>query len=760
MKKLLISTVLIGVVISAVPASAQLLRVGPTVPANGFPAWYQDKTGIALEFCQPLNQAELDGGWCLLLPADTVVPEVFPSRFADEHFYWAGESTIGFTAGGVTSNALLVLGIEAAFAAGGVVSGDQVVFARIRIRINSLPFSGTYTVYHPYGVKVFENQVAGGRLFDTDDIGIACTGQFDCALLGHVGPFLLPSATPGGAELAAVPGPVPGKAYIADPARVGPVTGSPVGQNLFRIEGPNGFVIQSNNFGLMGRVFTGVIPGKVTVDRASYSSLADAVQPHKLDVFASAFPTAQTRLPAAPAPPAVQPVLAFYPDACVASATGALAPPSGVAGVQMFNAGTNYYGQTQPDVIPPAVCVGDLTARDINGQIVPLFSEATVTDQVTITEAAYDPANGGSLSVKAVSSDEVIRPALDVLGYGPMVAGGVSVTPLAAPPSKVRVASAKGGVVDLLVTTMTGPAGGGGIPAAVNDAATMLEDAGQIFVDVLANDSLDGVPIGSGAATVTIVGQAHLGTAALATTGEISYTPGANRFGSDLIAYTVTVNGRTSPAASVAITITPVNDAPVAVNDTATVIANASVAINVLANDVDLDGAADLVNAEIASAPAGATATVGAGGVITFAAAAAGTHTFTYRAIDGAGARSAAATVTVNVTGNETITITRADFVRSSLRWRVSGTTSVLAGQTITIAYDNGTLRPLGSSLVGFVIGTAVVDATGAWDLDLRLTSATDPRNPDSANTFVIRPNRIRATSPLGGRATAAIALK
>jgi len=180
----------------------------------------------------------------------------------------------------------------------------------------------------------------------------------------------------------------------------------------------------------------------------------------------------------------------------------------------------------------------------------------------------------------------------------------------------------------------------------------------------------------------------------------------------------------------------------------------------VLANDTDADGAADLVSAEIASAPAAATATVGAGGVITFQAAAAGTYTFIYRAIDGAGARSAAATVTVTVTGNETITISRADFIRSSLRWRVTGTSTVLAGQTITIAYDNGTLRPLGTSLAGFVIGTAVVDATGVWDLDLRLTSPTDARNPDALNTFVIRPNRIRATSPLGGRATAPIALK
>ena len=74
-----------------------------------------------------------------------------------------------------------------------------------------------------------------------------------------------------------------------------------------------------------------------------------------------------------------------------------------------------------------------------------------------------------------------------------------------------------------------------------------------------------------------------------------------------------------------------------------------------------------------------------------------------------------------------------------------------------TLAYDNGTLQPLGTSLAGFVIGTATVDATGAWVIDLILTSASDPRNPTAANTFVIRPNRIRVTSPLGGRNTATI---
>ncbi|MFL5413891.1 MAG: hypothetical protein ACJ79D_21200, partial [Myxococcales bacterium] len=75
------------------PAHAALQRVGPVSNApsiGGFPTWYQDKGGLALEFCDPMNQSEVAGGWCLLLPPDVpTVPETFPTPFFDEHFYFA-----------------------------------------------------------------------------------------------------------------------------------------------------------------------------------------------------------------------------------------------------------------------------------------------------------------------------------------------------------------------------------------------------------------------------------------------------------------------------------------------------------------------------------------------------------------------------------------------------------------------------------------------------------------------------------------------
>ncbi|MFL5246648.1 MAG: hypothetical protein ACJ79V_02395, partial [Myxococcales bacterium] len=70
------------------PAHAALERVGPNNPApsvGGYPAWYQDTSGLSLEFCDPSNASEVSGGWCLLLPADVPnPPESFPGTFFDE----------------------------------------------------------------------------------------------------------------------------------------------------------------------------------------------------------------------------------------------------------------------------------------------------------------------------------------------------------------------------------------------------------------------------------------------------------------------------------------------------------------------------------------------------------------------------------------------------------------------------------------------------------------------------------------------------
>lgn len=774
-----ISAVLLAV---AVPAHATLQRVGPVSNApsiGGYPSWYQDHTGLTLEFCDPKNASEVEGGWCLLLPPDVpTVPEVFPNPFFDEHFYFAANANLNLGNGG---KALLVLAEEGAFATGPPAPGDQITFSRIRVKLTPVPVTGTYRFIHPYGEEIVDAN-AGDVIFITDDIGINCPpgGPFDCSLQSRLGPFLLPSATPGGPEMAALTalnptpdtdpahfggvfGPTPypgtGKAYIADPARIGPVTGSPLGQNFFRIEGPAGSnldgagnnFIQTSDFSLMGRVFEGAIPSHVTLDRASYSRPLAGTQ--KVDVFATAFPAMQARLPAGPAPSVITPQLRFYDSACGVDLAGGFIAPAG-ASTQMASPGlmippqpappSIYWGQSQPALIPLAVCVEHENSVNANNQIVPAFFQANVTDQIFITAANYDPANAGSLSVSAGSSDEVAPPTLSVGGLGDLVNGQFLLAPLAAPPAKVRVLSSYGGSNEFQVSTGVGAAGGGNIPVAANDTATVLEDAPATPINILANDTLNGGPIPAGA-TISIVAAPLLGTAAV-NGAAIDYTPNPNANGTDGFTYRVTVAGQSSNIAAVTVTITPVNDPPTAANDTATAIVNLLTPIDVLANDTDPDGQANLaapVNVIKGTSPVGSIWTLTVSGrVVNFTGNLPGAYTFTYQASDVAGAVSAnTATVTVTVAAGETVTIQLAEFRTTNREWRVSGVIAPTTSGTVTVRYANG-------PNAGLLIGTAPITA-GTWSFrESGVTGLRDPRTGQAT--------QIRVTGPAGGAGSVA----
>src|SRR3954467_2801755 len=65
------------------PVHAALERVGPRDPSPAigtYPAQYQDKTGLALEFCAPQNQTPIDAGWCNMAVGGTTLPESFPTN--------------------------------------------------------------------------------------------------------------------------------------------------------------------------------------------------------------------------------------------------------------------------------------------------------------------------------------------------------------------------------------------------------------------------------------------------------------------------------------------------------------------------------------------------------------------------------------------------------------------------------------------------------------------------------------------------------
>ncbi len=209
----------------------KLDTVGAIDPNTGFPIWYQDSTGVRLSTC-------LDpGGICLATVPDPTRPPLVAaneadSNFPDEMFYFSGDADLPGT-NGVTGR--LVLGLEGAFA-NRIQTGDQIVFGRVRIRIDNLTQGASYRVTHPYGVDEFDDVNSGDRGINfTEDIGL--TSFPNGALDSRIAPFLtwdtygLPPSQGG-----------PQNGFVGTPAVTHKVVGSPFydstgkAQNYFRLE--------------------------------------------------------------------------------------------------------------------------------------------------------------------------------------------------------------------------------------------------------------------------------------------------------------------------------------------------------------------------------------------------------------------------------------------------------------------------------------------------------------------------------------------
>lgn len=688
--------IFIGIVCSATFVQADLARVGPIDAANGFPLWYQDHSGLALDLCIP-NATELQNGACLILPAnvpDPAQPISFPGNFPQEAFWWNATTTMNVNGG----KALMMVALEAAFLNGPVIPGDQMAFARVRLRIDT-PNAGSFRVIYPFGEKTFDVASGGHHAIDfTADVGLV-PGNFALALGGPIGPFLMASASPGGDPLpfVVIPG---GNTYLADATLLTAITGSPFNTNYFRIEGPNigGSGIdfaEIDQFTLLGKVHPGPIASTLTVDRATYIRDNSGAW---VDVFANA-------APAIGAPP---PILSF---------SGA-----GIPGRIMDGDGQHFHGQSipvDPNVLPPTVFV----TNDSDNP--PSTTEIPLTDVVTINQASF---NGDTLTVAATSSDSLIPPTLAVLEHGPMTSGVLVETGIVAPPSQVTVVSSSGGSSSMLVTTVQEPVAG---PVVVDDTATTNADQ-PVVVDVLANDP-------GPAAVLQVLGNPAHGAVSLipcpapsTSLSCIQYTPKLYYFGADQFTYVVQDGSNVdSNVGTVAITVNFVNHNPVANNDSASVGKNTFVVIDVLANDVDPDGNATLdpASVTIIDAPAvGFAAVDTATGRITYTASdVEGAFTFTYAVSDTSipVLVSNVATVTANVFQPDAISVIKAIFVTSKKQWTISGTTVVPGPSNIVTVH-------VGPILGGTVIGTTSADVTGAWKLVVKNSSVL----PDGSKTI------------------------
>lgn len=695
----------------SLPAGAELARQGPVNPTHGYPEWYQDSTGLALDLCLP-DQIDLEAGNCLLLPPDVpngTAPETPFSNFADEHFWFAADAGLDTGNGG---KAILVLGIEAAFNLA-VKAGDQVSFGRIRVKITDLPSNGTYKVIHPYGELEFPDQVAGGIIFYTDDVGIACAqGDFSCALKTGVGPFLRASSVPGGPALPFVT--INGKTMIADPVNPTFVTGGPF-SNKFRIEGPNiggpGVdFIETDLFTVMGRVHTAPIPSPLKAERAGYTR--NGSNQAWIDVFASAAagigkPTPNLNISGAGVTPKV-----MSPD-----------------GKGMF------WGQTN---VTSAAVPSQIKVTN-SADVPPTTIDVVVADAITITEAVYDP-QAKQLKVKAKSSDEGNDPPSlflpDYNGKSCDNVLGAVIDNVAVPPKDVVVRSSAGGSATAPVITLQAAP----IATSLGDISKSGNED-QVMV-------LDLAPTSGGytAGSFRILSQPAHGTVSVDANGNASYMPAANYEGPDSFTYVVgDANGNDTNVATVSLTINAVNDAPVANADTAGTTQSKPVTINLLANDTDPDATTGINPATVAivTAPAQGTVSV-SNGVATYTPgstpAGLGTFTFSYTVADYDNVVSNPATVTVNVQGAETLVVSAAEYRADKQRWKISGTTSIDVDQTITVRPRNSSTGTLGP-----VIGTAVVGAAGAWAVDV-VGSSVSPTGY----------NQVQATSPLGGTGNAA----
>jgi hypothetical protein len=252
----------------APPAWAALADLGVPASPHGYPAFYRDANGLALEPCLPPpagNATRED--LCVFEPLDLASPILV----AGETFWWMGDASVAMPGGGAAD---LVLAIEGTF--GGdesPVDGQQISFGRVRIRIDT-PVTGTYTVTHPYGSQVF---VVGDEDLDGLPDGINYTADIGAAnfldpalgfrgtLTSPIGPFL---TWPNYTEEASLkvfeldelgqPTSVVLEQYVGDPNVPHVVTDGTARDIIFRVQGPafsgTPIDVQTNLFTVMGKV--------------------------------------------------------------------------------------------------------------------------------------------------------------------------------------------------------------------------------------------------------------------------------------------------------------------------------------------------------------------------------------------------------------------------------------------------------------------------------------------------------------------------
>jgi hypothetical protein len=668
-------------------AQRGLVAAGPVSPEDGFPDWYRDRNGIDLEGCKTNLDPLCGGAVPVPTPGD---PTAFPGNFPDEFFYMLATADLQTGAG---ADVLAEFGVEGAFGSGPALAGDQMVFSRIRFRIESgLQADTDYKITHPYGTDVVRSGPDAAdtpNIFVTQDVG-AVVGDFTQALKGRVGPFLVWTDEDGNGASDAPPG------YIGDPGTPHRVTGSDLSTNFVRIEGPgigtragfacsNGDVtdcIETDLFSVMGKKST---RAGVTVARASYSRSVDATtqaSTTRLDVFAESKPGQVIEV----SDPAAEPTF---------------------QSVELDTDGGRYYGHVGVDgALPKEVKVVNTSDEPDTVKMV------AVTDLVT-AQVNYDR-DARILHILAGSSDKQAPvPTLTFEGFEPTLdaTDHYHVRDLAVPPASLTIRSSAGGSVTVPVDVKQGTpltprpiVADAGADQTVDQGATVTLDSTGSTGNILSRKWTPpaGITLSDSAGVAPTFAAKEAGTYefTLDVTG-LEGSPPVTTTKSDTV--TVTVRPAELPIARIAaVSGTVPQNWPVTLDGTGTT------------------GAATYKweYVQAAGDPAIDLTGVGINGskfTFTFPRT---TRTLTFRltACNGADTPQCGEPATVQVTGTTgTVTVARARFRTG--RWQIGGTAS-----PISATVPNSVTIYAGSTLGGTVIARDVpVDpATGAWQLDDR----------------------------------------
>lgn len=716
-------------------AHAGLAAVDPgpyTLATGRYPMWYEDTDNTRLELCQSKAISSRNGGYmCIIIPEpgvfDDLQPMVFPDNWPPELFWFLAETQIAPPPGNNNYEMeAYVAGIEAAFGQDTPADGDQVSFARIRMRIN-IPIAGEYTVTHPYGVETFTvlpGQTGRRAINFTSDIGIGAPGDYTGALAGAVGPFLRRAA---GTYTEINPETGETETFLGDPGVFEQVTGSPFNTNYVEVVGPAGR-LYTDVFSVSGKIYDNRQQTPLEVDRSTYRRTPEGTH---MEVFASAPDTSSVCYREG-----IELVNGTPPSPCLVNLT-----PD--------NNGRFHVRQAPSGQLPDLLVI---TAQHIAGATRPTSTSTPLVDLVKVNTARYSWADR-SLRIEAVSSDEVNVPDLMAEGYGRLSKNGISqsltIPDLAQPPAFVTVKSSAGGN-DREPVKVVGAAPDPGdpdqLPVALADSASTLAGAGPLSIDVLINDS---DPAG-GTLSIVDLTQPAAGQGSVSINGtQLIYTPPANSTQAFTASFSYRVENeqglRSLPAlVSVSVGVPPANQPPVAVNDSASAVAGSgAVLINVLDNDSDPEGSAlSVVNLTQPAAGQGSASISGTQVSYTPPASVptALTASFSYQAQDAQGATSAAATVTVQVSPapvqeNFTVTTATAQLrLGNRVTWTFDGTTSQIANNNVTVQVTgvNGMIN----------VGTARVLANGRWRI---LTTGTQLPSANPVATITTSAGTVRS---------------